>query len=480
MFDVEFARSHFPALTDDWALFDNAGGSVPLAGVIERVRDYMSRWQVQLGATYQHSATATALVAEGRRAMARLVNASADEVVIGPSSTMNVRTLSRALLPLFSPGDEIVVTNLDHETNIGAWRELENEGVRIREWRFDPERLELTLEGLEPLLGPRTRLVCFTHCSSIVGTIHDAAASSAGCTRRGGSPAWTASPTLRTAAWMSRPSTPTSTSSLSTRSSGPTSGCLRQAGSPAPRRGPRTTSSSRRTRSLPSSSPGMWCTGWRPRCPRSSTTCWPSTSGTSRLPPGAGPPRPLFDAIARHEAALAAPLLDFLRSRRGVRVIGGPEADTPRRAPTISFVVNGRDSEGDPPASGRGEDRVRYGHFFAHRAIEALGLLPGRRGAGEHGPLQHSRRGRSPDRRPRARVVAARQFFFFFFFLGLGCAPPPARGTPFDARVFPATACASSALRADSAPDAVESRRAGRGEHFLLLRLNHPRRRTPC
>jgi hypothetical protein len=52
MFDVRFARSHFPALTDDWALFDNAGGSVPLAGVIERVHDYMSRWQVQLGATY--------------------------------------------------------------------------------------------------------------------------------------------------------------------------------------------------------------------------------------------------------------------------------------------------------------------------------------------------------------------------------------------------------------------------------------------
>ena len=103
MFDVRFARSHFPALTDDWALFDNAGGSVPLAGVIERVHDYMSHWQVQLGASYRHSATATALVAEGQRAMARLVNASADEVVLGPSSTMNVRTLSRALLPLFSP-----------------------------------------------------------------------------------------------------------------------------------------------------------------------------------------------------------------------------------------------------------------------------------------------------------------------------------------------------------------------------------------
>ena len=49
-FDVDFARQHFPALSDDWALFDNAGGSVPLRGVIERVTEYMSRWQVQLGA----------------------------------------------------------------------------------------------------------------------------------------------------------------------------------------------------------------------------------------------------------------------------------------------------------------------------------------------------------------------------------------------------------------------------------------------
>jgi len=176
MFDVEFARAHFPALTDDWALFDNAGGTPPLGGVIDRIRDYASRWQVQLGATYQHSAAAAALVAEGRRAMARLVNAEPDEIVLGPSSTANVRVLSRALRPLLSTGDEVVVTNLDHETNIGAWRELENESVRIREWRFDPERLELTLEGLEPLLGARTRLVCFTHCSNIVGTIHDAAA----------------------------------------------------------------------------------------------------------------------------------------------------------------------------------------------------------------------------------------------------------------------------------------------------------------
>ena len=64
----------------------------------------------------------------------------------------------------------------DVEFARGQFPALEAEDIRIREWRFDPERLELTLAGLEPLLTHRTRLVCFTHCSNIVGTVHDAAA----------------------------------------------------------------------------------------------------------------------------------------------------------------------------------------------------------------------------------------------------------------------------------------------------------------
>jgi len=172
--DVEYARSCFPAVATDWALMDNAGGSVPLGAVIERVRDYMSNRMVQLGADYPLSVEAREAVAAGKLAAAALVNASPEEIVIGANTTSNIRVLASALRPLWRPGDEIVVTNLDHESNIGPWRQLEASGIRIREWRFDSDSLRLRARDLEALLSERTRLVAFTHCSNLIGTVHDA------------------------------------------------------------------------------------------------------------------------------------------------------------------------------------------------------------------------------------------------------------------------------------------------------------------
>lgn len=177
-FDATFVRSSFPALDpahDDWVLADNAGGSVPAGAVVERTRDYMARHQVQLGASYARSLEAKELVEAGRQAAAQLVNASPEEVVIGHSSTLNAQLLARSLRPLWSEGDEIVVTNLDHETNIGPWRALESSGIVIREWDLRANSASLEPEDLEPLLGPRTRLVAFTHCANIVGGYHDVA-----------------------------------------------------------------------------------------------------------------------------------------------------------------------------------------------------------------------------------------------------------------------------------------------------------------
>ena len=375
MFDVDFARSQFPALTDDWALFDNAGGTVPLAAAIERVRDYMSHWQVQLGATYPHSVTASARVAEGQRAMARLVNASAEEIVLGPSSTMNVRTLSRALLPLFSRGDEIVVTNLDHETNIGAWRTLEAGGLVIREWRFDPECLELTREGLEPLLNQRTRMVCFTHCSNLVGTVHDAAA----IIRQVHDAGALACVDGVACAPHRRVDVKALDADLYFLSIykvfGPHLGLLY---------GKRDLLLRARGQNhffIPESElpyklePGSVVHELTAALPAILEYLLALDERHHPGSPAAEPARleRVFSDIARHETALATPLLDFLRSRRGVRVIGRDVADA-RRAPTVSFVVEGRDSSSIPPRLDRERVAVRYGHFYAHRAVEALGL----------------------------------------------------------------------------------------------------------
>ncbi len=375
MFDVTFARSQFPALTDDWALFDNAGGSVPLTGVIERVHSYMSRWQVQLGATYRHSATATALVAEGRRAMARLVNATPEEIVLGPSSTMNVRTLSRALLPLFSPGDEIVVTNLDHETNVGAWRALEAEGLVLREWRLDPERLELTLEGLEPILRQRTRLVCFTHCSNLIGTLHDAAA----IIRRvhdAGALACVDGVACAPHRRVDVKALDADFYFLSTyKVFGPHLGLLY---------GKRDLLLRARGQNhffipqdeIPSKlEPGNVVHELAAALPAIPEYL---LALDERHHPDSPAPEParlerVFEDIAAHEAALTAPLLDFLRSRRGVCVIGRTAVDA-HRAPTVSFVADGRDSSEITTRLDGERIAIRHGHFYAHRAVEALGL----------------------------------------------------------------------------------------------------------
>ena len=174
--DLDFVRAHFPALGDGWTIMENAGGTLVPTQVIDRLDGYLRRNQVQPGAAFPASAEAEVKIHEGQRTIAALIGADPSEVMIGPSTTMNVFLLSQAIRPWLKPGDEVIVTNLDHEANNGAWRRLADIGATIKEWRFDPDTCELTAEGLRALLTERTRLVCFTQCSNVVGVIHDVAA----------------------------------------------------------------------------------------------------------------------------------------------------------------------------------------------------------------------------------------------------------------------------------------------------------------
>jgi len=171
--DVEFCRQHFPALGGDWVYMENAGGTLVPRQVIDRTAHFMANCQVQPGEGYEASILATERISEGRSVLAAIINADLDEIVVGPSTTSNVYVLSQALRPLLAAGDEIIVTNQDHEANVGAWRRLEAKGMVIREWRMNGETDDLELEDLEALLTERTKLVCFNHCSNIVGLIHD-------------------------------------------------------------------------------------------------------------------------------------------------------------------------------------------------------------------------------------------------------------------------------------------------------------------
>jgi selenocysteine lyase/cysteine desulfurase len=110
--------------------------------------------------------------------LAAAFNAEADEIMFGPSTSMNTYVLAQALRAELATGDEVIVTNQDHEANIGAWRRLAdgNSGIVVREWGVDPDTGRLDVKGLEQLLNARTKLVCVTQCSNIAGEIHDVAA----------------------------------------------------------------------------------------------------------------------------------------------------------------------------------------------------------------------------------------------------------------------------------------------------------------
>jgi cysteine desulfurase family protein (TIGR01976 family) len=174
--DVEFVRSQFPAFNEPslegFAHFENAGGSYACGQVIERIDRYYRETKLQPYYGFEPSRIAGQQMDQARSRMASWLNVATDEVHFGPSTSQNTYVVAQALRQLLGPGDEIIVTNQDHEANIGVWRRLEAGGVVIREWRVDPETAELDSSDLDNLLNERTRAVAFTHCSNIVGSIH--------------------------------------------------------------------------------------------------------------------------------------------------------------------------------------------------------------------------------------------------------------------------------------------------------------------
>ncbi|NNL77617.1 MAG: aminotransferase class V-fold PLP-dependent enzyme [Desulfobacterales bacterium] len=175
--DIDFIRSQYPVFTNPqtarWAMFENAGGSYVPRHVTDRLHDFFQFTKVQPYGPFEASVIAGEAMDAGYRAMADLLNCNPDEVTLGPSTTLNFYVLAQAIRPTLKPGDEIVVTNQDHEANIGCWWRLQEFGAVIKEWRIDPQTGELSIEDLKALISDRTRLVCFSLCSNIVGTMND-------------------------------------------------------------------------------------------------------------------------------------------------------------------------------------------------------------------------------------------------------------------------------------------------------------------
>lgn len=116
---------------------------------------------------------------EAYRRFAGYLGVGVDEVHLGPSTSQNTYVLERALRSMWREGDEIVVSNQDHEANARAWRRLADTGIVVREWRIDRETGNLDPRALDDLLSERTRMVAFPHCSNVVAAINPVAEISA-------------------------------------------------------------------------------------------------------------------------------------------------------------------------------------------------------------------------------------------------------------------------------------------------------------
>ncbi len=174
--DHSFIRSQFPAFREPslqgFLHFENAGGSYACGQVIDSLDRYYRETKVQPYYGFEPSHGAGLQMDQARSRMAKWLNVATDEVHFGPSTSQNTYVVAQALRQHLEPGDEVIVTNQDHEANVGVWRKLEAEGLVIREWQVDPETAELNPAELDNLLNDRTKVVAFTHCSNIVGSVH--------------------------------------------------------------------------------------------------------------------------------------------------------------------------------------------------------------------------------------------------------------------------------------------------------------------
>ncbi|HEX8281206.1 MAG TPA: aminotransferase class V-fold PLP-dependent enzyme, partial [Chthoniobacterales bacterium] len=176
---IDEIRSAFPALQRQHnghpvAHFDGPGGTQVPRQVVDAMSDYLFHHNANTHWAFPTSTETDAVIAGARSALADFLNAAPNEIAFGANMTTLTFHLARALGRAYGPGDEIVITELDHHANIAPWRALEKErGVTIRVAKLDKERAQLDLDDLGAQLSGRTKLVAIGAASNALGTITD-------------------------------------------------------------------------------------------------------------------------------------------------------------------------------------------------------------------------------------------------------------------------------------------------------------------
>lgn len=373
--NIDYVREQFPALCGEWVYLDNAGGSQVPQCVADRISDYLLSTNVQLGASYTPSQLAAERVAQGRAGVAQLVNAQhVEEMVFGPNTSVLLRFLADAMASQFNQGDEIIVTNTDHESNIGPWLRLRERGVNVRFWNCNPQTLELELETLGELMNEHTRLVCVTHVSNLLGTINPVKRIARFVHERGArlcvdGVAYAPHRAIDVADW----DVDFYCFSLY-KVYGPHLAALFV------------------KRDILLELDNIYHDFFdKTHIPNKmepgnlnyelTYACGAIVEYLEGLAQRQGAPisgreaiEQTFEAIAEHETRLGEILLAFLRGRDNVRIIGRPESDSERRVPTISFVVDGMQSDEIVRRVDEANIGIRFGDFYARRLVEDMGL----------------------------------------------------------------------------------------------------------
>lgn len=368
MLDIDFVRSNFPAFSEPslegQAFFENAGGSYTCGQVIDRLtRTYRSR-KVQPYAPYAASQLAGAEMDEARSRLAKLMGVETDELSFGPSTTQNTYVLAQAFRQFMSPGEAIIVTNQDHEANTGPWRQLANKGIVVREWKVNPETGHLDTDDLEDLLDEKVRLVCFPHCSNVVGEINPVLEITALCHAAG---AFVCVDGVSYA-----PHGFVDVGNLgpdiylfsSYKTYGPHQGIMvirRNLGQLLPNQGHYFNAGTlykRFTPAGPDHAQVAACAGMVDYMEALGAHHGVSVGG-------------VHDLMRAHEVALLQPLLDAVKDRNSVRLIGPSEAAS--RAPTVALALN---RPGEEVAADLAQHGMMCGggDFYAVRALEAMGV----------------------------------------------------------------------------------------------------------
>jgi len=173
-FDVSRVRAAYPALGDGYAYLDGAAGTQVPSAVIEAIADTYRSGIGNVGGAFLASERADGIVAECRRALADLTGADPQGVILGPNMTTLTYRLANTLSRRWAPGDEVVVSRLDHDANVRPWvQAAARSGATVRWAEVDISTTELPAAQYADLLSDRTRLVAVTAASNIVGTRPD-------------------------------------------------------------------------------------------------------------------------------------------------------------------------------------------------------------------------------------------------------------------------------------------------------------------